>query len=340
MGEANRNKVTGKILFFFSALGVFNAALLAIYLAAFKRKKQLSDFYLAILVFMVVIRVGVSCFHYFGQVPFEVVKLGLIANLLMGPAIFFLMKALIKPEKRLVGQSLWHLGAWTLVLGITWFAFDTYTWDWRVRFVIHTGLTAYLVTAAVQWRKELWAFLTSKTVAEPIRKAAIIYLSLVLICTGFAVSLFTNYILGPMVFSLIFYWALGFFFMNHRQQKKQNPVKKIEDSEFEKLNQRLISLMESERLYRNPDLNLDMLANHLSVSRHLLSQLLNDNLNKNFHQYINDYRIQEACDLLKENDHYSIEAIGSEVGFHSRSSFFSSFKRLMGMTPSAYRKQV
>ena len=332
--------MTEKILFFFSALGIFNAALLAIYLVAFKRNKQLADFYLAALVFLVVIRVGVSCFQYFGQLPFEIIKLGLIANLLMGPAVFFLMKALIQSDKPLIRHSLWHLGAWALGLGITWFSFDTYTWDWRVRFVIHTGLAVYLVATAIQNRKVLGSFLRSKAMAEPARKAAIIYLSLLLICTGFAVSLFTNYILGPLVFSLIFYWALGFYFLSHRQQKKQGSVKKIAEPEFEKLNQRLTRLMEEERLYRNPDLNLEQLASQLSVSRHLLSQLLNDNLSKNFHQYINDYRIQEACDLLKENNHFSIEAIGSEVGFHSRSSFFSSFKRLMGMTPSAYRKQA
>ena len=331
--------MTEKILFFFSALGVFNAALLMVYLLLVKRNRQVEDYFLGTLLFLLVIRVGMSCFQYFGNLSEEAIKLGLVANLLMGPAVFFLIKAQLKPEKPILKQALFHLGLWTIMLGITWFAFDFEVWDWRIRFVIHAGLTIYLISRAWTGQDLIRDFLSKKSISIEPRRATIAYLSLVLICVGFAISLFTNYILGPLLFSVIFYGALGFFLSGQKQKKKQSVVKKINTSEFEKLNEKLIRLMEEENLYRNPELNLELLAKALSVSRHLLSQLLNDNLNKNFHQFINDYRVREACELLRENGHYSIEAIGNEVGFHSRSSFFSSFKRLKGMTPAAYRKQ-
>lgn len=332
--------MTEKILFFFSALGVFNALLLAVYLVAFRSGRSLSDRFLAVLVLLVVVRVGVSCFQFFGPIPFGFIKVGLMANLLMGPAVYFTVKLILVKNKEVVNQSLVHLGLWSLAFAIAWFVFDPYIWDWRIRFVLHFGLAVYLVATALTWRKALWSFIRSRAVTSEVKKASVIYLSLVLICAGFALSLFTSYVLGPLIFSVIFYAAMGYFFLSRQQARKQNQTKRLAASEFNKLNDKLVRLMETEKLYRNPDLNLEMLAGKLAVSRHLLSQLLNDNLNKNFHQYINDHRIQEACQLLVEQKHYSIEAVGMEVGFHSRSSFFTSFKRLKGMTPSSFRKQA
>lgn len=128
----------------------------------------------------------------------------------------------------------------------------------------------------------------------------------------------------------MFYAVIIYFFSKGQEERKQTPNKKIEQKEFDKINQKLIQLMEDEKLFQNLDLKLESLARQLSISRHFLSQILNENLNKNFHQYINDYRIDEACKVLKENKQFSIEAIGYEVGFNSRSSFFAAFKKRWG----------
>jgi len=125
-----------------------------------------------------------------------------------------------------------------------------------------------------------------------------------------------------------------------KNRKTQTSSKNIEPLEFEKLDQRLKALMDREKLYRDPDLGLESLAARLSISRHLLSQLLNDHLNNSFYQYINQYRIEDACEILKENKSFSIEAIAYEVGFNSRSSFFSTFKKLKGTTPSKFRETL
>jgi len=332
--------VVENILFFFSALGVFNALLLGMYMLFAKPYRQVPDYILGALLLLLVLRVGVSCFHYFGAVPKGAIKLGLSANLLLGPVIWLLMKALILPNKKIVAHSLWHLGFWLPALFLTWFLFDWPTWNFKIRFVIHLILTAYLVAAAITWRKPIKLFMTTKKTASNTRQAIMTYLSLLVICSGFAISLFSSYIIGPLVFSLVIYIAIAYFLFKSKKVKKQPPHKKINGHEYSKLNVRLIQLMEVEKRYKDPDLKLESLANELSISRHLLSQLLNDNLQKNFHQYINDYRIDEACRILKENKHFSIEAIGHEVGFHSRSSFFAAFKKKTGITPSKYRNDA
>ncbi|MEM6830637.1 MAG: hypothetical protein AAF551_08960, partial [Bacteroidota bacterium] len=183
------------LLFFFSALGVFNACLLAVYLIVFKADHQLADYFLGGLLLCLVVRVGVSCFHFFGTVPKSAIKLGLIVHLLSGPLILFFMKFQARSDKKALRRSLVHLAFWTLVLLLVWFSFDFATWNWRIRYVIHFVLTVYLVYTGVTWRKELLLFIQSGDLPFKTQKAVLVYLSLVLIGVGFAISLVTNYIL-------------------------------------------------------------------------------------------------------------------------------------------------
>lgn len=92
------------------------------------------------------------------------------------------------------------------------------------------------------------------------------------------------------------------------------------------------------KMYRDSSLKLTEVANQMNVLPHYLSQFLNDNLEKSFSMYINEYRIDEAKHLLVTNDLYTIEAIGYECGFNSKSTFFTVFKKVAGVTPSQYKK--
>lgn len=98
--------------------------------------------------------------------------------------------------------------------------------------------------------------------------------------------------------------------------------------------------MTEKSVFRNPNLKLNDLAHEINVSPHQLSQLLNDRLSKSFTLYVNEYRIEEACKILSAAENLTIEAIGEEVGFNSKSTFFSAFKKLKGMTPAMYQQSV
>lgn len=69
---------------------------------------------------------------------------------------------------------------------------------------------------------------------------------------------------------------------------------------------------------------------------HQLSQVLNDNMGKNFTVFINEYRINEACNIIVSDNKLTLEGIGYEVGFNSKSTFFSTFKKLKGTTPAMF----
>ena len=108
---------------------------------------------------------------------------------------------------------------------------------------------------------------------------------------------------------------------------------------FELLEQR----MKDEKLFQIHDLDQGQLAELLRSNRTYLSQAISDHAGKNFRQYINDYRIREAMQLLANpgsSKKYSIDAIAKEVGFNSISVFNAAFKQITGVTPSFFREQA
>ncbi|MDG1529680.1 MAG: helix-turn-helix domain-containing protein [Polaribacter sp.] len=114
--------------------------------------------------------------------------------------------------------------------------------------------------------------------------------------------------------------------------------KKIEDVEANFLVESLNTVMKEKQFHRNTNVKLNDIAKELRISSHQLSQLLNDNLGKSFALFINEYRINEAKKLLQENNQFTLEAIGFDAGFSSKSTFYATFKKIVGQTPSEYKK--
>lgn len=102
----------------------------------------------------------------------------------------------------------------------------------------------------------------------------------------------------------------------------------------------LAQIMETEKLYRDPDLNLESLATRLDSSKHHVSQVINEHLGTSFFEYVNQLRISEAIRLLAETRRRDLHVIEAayKVGFNNKVSFNTAFKRATGMTPTEYRK--
>lgn len=103
----------------------------------------------------------------------------------------------------------------------------------------------------------------------------------------------------------------------------------------------LLYAVESEKVYLDQDLNIQSLSILTGLSRHDISLLTNQGLGQTFNEFINQYRVEEAKHKLldKECGHLSIEGIGQDSGFKSRSHFNSTFKLATGMSPGAYKKR-
>ena len=111
---------------------------------------------------------------------------------------------------------------------------------------------------------------------------------------------------------------------------------------LDQLAKRLEALMQDQKKYLDPELSLKQLAFLLKTNPTYLSQVINQEFNKSFNDFINELRVQEACRLIESGlyNNQTLEAIGSEAGFISRSVFITMFKRFTGMSPSAYRKTL
>lgn len=105
------------------------------------------------------------------------------------------------------------------------------------------------------------------------------------------------------------------------------------------LMEEVTALIEKDEIYKDFDLTLDSLAKKLGVKRNYLSKAINRITGKNFNTYINEYRVKEAMKIMsdKKSDVISIDAIALEVGFSNRISFYQSFKKMTGLSPSEFR---
>jgi AraC-like DNA-binding protein len=103
----------------------------------------------------------------------------------------------------------------------------------------------------------------------------------------------------------------------------------------------ILTFFDKEKPYLNPDLNLQRLSEQLDIPKHHLTEVLNTEIGKNFFQFVNAYRIESVKQALAEkNNLYSIEAIGYDCGFSSKSSFFTVFKKATGLTPMQYKQSL
>ncbi|WP_299215847.1 helix-turn-helix domain-containing protein [uncultured Aquimarina sp.] len=111
---------------------------------------------------------------------------------------------------------------------------------------------------------------------------------------------------------------------------------------FQKTNKKtetLISLMEKENYYLDSNLTRSIVAKKLGISDGYLSEILKTDLNTNFNDFINGYRVNQTIKMFhdKSFDIFTLEAIGYEVGFKSKSVFYKSFKKVTKKSPGTYR---
>ena len=171
-----------------------------------------------------------------------------------------------------------------------------------------------------------------------------IFTGVLIIWFSYNIGSYTSYIVGALSFSFVFYLLvlLSLFKRNkntlffEKEVKYEN--KKISTEKVASIIERL-AIIKDKKLFRNPDLKLSDIAKKLNIPSHQLSQLLNDNLGKSFSLFINEFRIEEAKQLLVSNNVYTIETIGYDCGFNSKSTFFTTFKKITGTTPAKYKKE-
>ncbi len=152
---------------------------------------------------------------------------------------------------------------------------------------------------------------------------------------GIASHYFVFLFVNSLVFVSIRYTHLFTGLTPNRNYSDSEPYKPEQVERVEKF-------MLSEKPYLTQDITLETLARRLSLPERTLSRILNQHFGKNFFEFINSYRVEEAKKLLASPacQHWTMLEILAESGFTSKSTFNAIFKKQLGQTPSQYRQSV
>ncbi|MCH3882974.1 MULTISPECIES: helix-turn-helix domain-containing protein [Tenacibaculum] len=337
-----------KLIFFFSAIGAFNSIVLSIYFLFIAKPINKSNYFLGALLAVLSIRVWKSLFFYFNpELSKNYLQIGLSACFFIGPFLYFYIKSKTQGDKQSNKFFYSHISLFLLIILGVGFLYpyqkNAELWGNYFYKIINYQWVLYILASAFLLKSTLRKILIKKAKLNYNEIWALsVFFGVLIIWTAYYTASYTSYISGALSFSFVFYLSILLLFYKRKKdfvisEKKEKYVNiQIDENEAQKLKQKITSILNEEKLYKNANLTLPIFAKKLNIRPQLLSQFLNNNLSKSFSQFINEYRIEEAKHLLKTHPNLKIEIIAEKCGFNSNSTFYTAFKKVTNTTPAKY----
>ena len=272
----------------------------------------------------------------FPLTPDFVISLGLVGLTAIGPFLLLHINAL--KEQRLNRLQYAHLMPAFLILLATPFLEEPYLY--YIYLASTTHLIFYLLIA-IRYKQRLstdapnsnnyqrWT--TKLTTAIGVISA--------LFVIQIAFDIYLTYFLATVVATIVLY-GLSLYAFKHNDvfNGKRRLTKK---GDLESIVALIENVFANQKIYRTSELTINKLGNHLGIKPYLVSQAINEGFEKSLPELVTTYRLAEIKDKLESPDlnHFSIEAIASDAGFNSLSSFYTAFKKTYASTPAEYRKR-
>jgi len=355
----------------FWAIGAVAAAAQGVFLSVAlfsKKENRLPNRLLGVLLLLLSVTLAEWAFWWtklIEQVPgMKAVSYGF--QLLYGPLLLLYFEATFE-RKTLNIKSLWHLLPFSILVfllspfylrffpkiaaSLEWVPPLVRQWWFPV--LVFAQMTAYGIWLSVRFRRHVRKNGELKRWSRWLLAA---YWGIVLTFIFYRVSPWFGltaqewrYLVAASLTAFIYLVAwLGYIeprvFAGMPLREAMNPVKyrhsALNSEHSTALFRRISDLLEQEKLYRDSELSLDFLAKKLNAQRHHVSQAINEQGGKSFSEFVNEYRVQEARQLLAATKKQEMNAIevAYQVGFGTKNAFNLAFKKLTGMTPSAYRQ--
>ncbi|MEC5147142.1 HTH araC/xylS-type domain-containing protein [Chitinophaga sp. 180180018-2] len=344
-----------QILFLISALGGLNGILLSLYLFFRKKSRSVPMFFLAVSLLAISIRVTKSVIYYFNpHLPKIYLQIGLSACFFIGPGLYYFFRSVQQQRTNIPSSWKWTLGALLVIVLLPGLIipYQQYPETWRRIgvYLIYFEWMACLIAAGVVLRNILSAAQPGMSKVTG-RFLLLIYAGNCLVFAAYMLALFShvrwNYIAGGVCFSLVLYLTIFFVLYGARvehilqgEEPARPEKRKLADNDAQAWLSKLEKVIAAEQLYKDPNLKLNDLAAKINITGHQLSQLLNEYLGKSFSTFVNEYRINEACKLITTHHHLTFEAIGYEVGYNSKSTFYAAFRKIKDMTPALFKENI
>lgn len=129
----------------------------------------------------------------------------------------------------------------------------------------------------------------------------------------------------------------GFFKQASLDESQKYKSSSLSSDQLQAGVEKLKEIMNKQKPFLQPSFSLPDLAQLMNLSVHSVSQVINEGLGKSFFEMLAEYRIEEAKKLLVNQPNIKIEEIAEQVGYNSKSSFNTAFKKITGKTPSEFR---
>ncbi|MEM7549549.1 MAG: helix-turn-helix domain-containing protein [Bacteroidota bacterium] len=335
------------VLFLFAGLGVVNGFLVGIHLL-FKSPRNIIDIYFGGLILALSVRIGKSVFFYFyPDVDFLILQIGLSACVFIGPLFLLYAKALHEQPTQFSKNDLLMLSVLLLsivTIGLI-FPYRSFPEIWNTYIVrsIYLVWSGFMICGLYHSRKTLIKSVTSFGNLNERERYSLAVIIAVLFITGtyqfaFFITGFT-YIWGSIIFTLSFYY-LAYRALVSKKSVAPKPLKPLIIENSKDILNNIDRIMEVEKPFSNKKLKLEDLAAYAQISKHVLSKVLNDEYGHGFSHYVKTFRVNEAKQLIEFRHDLSLEGIGYESGFNSKSSFFEAFKKVTGNTPAEYKRSL
>ncbi len=326
------------------------------YFAFFLKHRRNANYFLSALLLAIGVKIITSVFLYFDAGLSEaIVETGFSANAVIGPFFYLYVRSSIHDNTKV--KTYWWLHIIPAAIAIPvigLFYPSTFSYvngptvlSQYVVALIYFQWFVYLVLAAIILKRSFGKVFQNRFRSNDEETWLVsLFWGIGVFWIGPIVTSHTTYMVGALSFSIIFYGLLFLWIFKFRRTSGffephvKYATKKIDISEAETLSIQLDQLFKKEELFRNPDLKIADLAYKLHIPSQRLSQFLNDNMGKSFSRFINEYRINAAKEMLLQEDQYTAETIGYECGFNSKSTFFTTFKKLTGHTPANFKART
>lgn len=342
-----------------------------------KTKKQTADYLLAIWFFIIAIHLIFFILFYSGQFSSFPYLLGLDIPLplIHGPMLYLYILCLTGQQPN---RYKWLLHfAPAILTYIYLISFFTLTSQEKIH-VYEYGNTAYrffrkIIMVIIILSGILYVTLSIMTVRQYKRRISDLYSNTEKINLNWSYYLITGIALiwvavimknETLIFTLVglFILVASYFGITHANILGLSAIQSNNSEEKQVVNENSITVkyqknfageeviqsiyqklrfrMEHEKLYKDPELNLNQVAVLLNVHPNILSQTINSVENKNFYDYINQHRIEEfkRIVILPENQKFTILSLAFESGFNSKTSFNRNFKKYMDCSPREFIK--
>lgn len=329
---------TGLILIL-ASLGLAQGLFLSLYIFTLKNGNRTKHFFLGLFLLGLTIRIGKSVLNYYIPLENWQNNIGISGILIASPALWLYGIALFEKNKTINLKAYFHFIPFIIFLFFIPFVprngnFESF-WNYGVA-VFH--LLFYLIASWVCLYKNKARI--SKNLFSWYQKILIGTVFIWIHYVGNLLDFTYYYIRGPIFYSFIIYAFSYLFLHQHRLQLQKYSSSQLDKKDSQVLYQKIKALFENEEIYLNEKVNLHMIAEKLNVKSREVSQAINENINQNFYDFVNQYRIEKAESLLKDVTYKNekIATIAYESGFGNVTSFNLAFKKKTGITPSAYRK--